>query len=95
MIAEVLVFAGKVIVKVEVVTLSLPKSSTATERLALELLYINAPRTVKLAEVHDILSKLIYATPLAELTTGFKSVCPVAVYPAPEISPVAVYAIVS
>jgi hypothetical protein len=95
MIAEVLVFAGKVIVKVEFVTLSLPKSSTATERLSLELLYINAPRTVKLAEVHEILSKLIYATPLAELTVAFCNSCPVAVYPVPVISPVAVYAIVS
>jgi hypothetical protein len=89
-IAEVLVFAGKVIVKVEVVTLSLPKSSTATERLALELLYINAPRTVKLAEVHEILSKLIYATPLAELTIGLTKDLPPAVYPVPVISPVAV-----
>jgi len=61
MMAEVAVFAGKVIVKVEVGTLSLPKSSTATEALSLPevLLYINAPRTVKLAEVHEILSKLI------------------------------------
>jgi hypothetical protein len=89
-IAEVLVFAGKVIVKVEVVTLSLPKSSTATERLALELLYINAPRTVKLADVHEILLKLMYAVPSDAFTVGATNALPPAVYPVPVISPVVV-----
>ena len=88
--ALVAVFTGKVIVKVEVVTLSLPKSSTATERLALELLYINAPRVVKLDVGHEMLLKLMYATPSAELTTGLTNACPVAVYPVPVISPVTV-----
>ena len=92
--AEVAVFAGKVIVKVEVVVLSLPKSSTATERLALELLYINAPRAVKLDVGHEILSKLMYAVPSEAFTVGATKALPVAVYPVPEISSTAVYSVV-
>jgi hypothetical protein len=104
MMAEVAVFAGKVIVKVEVVVLSLPKSSTATERLTLELLYINAPRVVKLDVGHEILSKLMYAVPSEAFTVGLTRALPVAVYPVgvgtPLISTVsgtsstAVYAVV-
>jgi hypothetical protein len=96
MIAEVLVFAGKVIVKVEVVTLSLPKSSTATDLLPLPvvLLYIRAPRVVKLDVGHEILSKLMYAVPSDAFTVGLTRNLPPAVYPVPEISSTAVYAVV-
>jgi hypothetical protein len=93
-IAEVAVFAGKVIVKVEVVVLSLPKSSTATDLSSLELLYINAPRVVKLDDAHEILSKLMYAVPSEAFTVGATKVLPVAVYPVPVISSTAVYSVV-
>jgi hypothetical protein len=93
-IADVAVFAGKVIVKVEVVVLSLPKSSTATDLSSLELLYINAPRVVKLDVGHEILSKLMYAVPSEAFTVGATNDLPVAVYPVPEISSTAVYSVV-
>ena len=77
--ALVAVFTGKVIVKVEAVVLSLPKSSTATERFASELLYINAPRTVKLDVGHEMLLKLMYAVPSDAFTTGLIKVLPPAI----------------
>ena len=58
MIASEALAVGNWIVKVpNVDVLSPPKFITATALLDLELLYINAPRAVIVAVVHDVSSK--------------------------------------
>ena len=71
----------------------MPKSKTATDLLDWLLLYIKAPLAVR-SPVQVTSEKSTYAILLEEVGVDAVRLAPPDVYPAPEISPVLVYAVV-